>query len=134
MEGKNETEKIRKRPPSSITVHVQPRREFEGYEPRGQREIPKGLLAVLITVGLLLVAGVVFIGVLLLTQPNRVQTVDKQPAATQPTAAAETAMPTASPVPSQSPVATTTPETSEDDLSSLFETPTNPILDGSQDQ
>lgn len=112
---------------SSITVNVPSRREFEEVYER--RVIPKGLLAVMIAMGLVLIAGVVTVAVLLLTQPNATVSVGPAPTVSQTAEPSETPVPT----PSPTPVATTAPEES-DDFSSIFDAPDNEILQKSQNQ
>lgn len=112
---------------SSITVNVPSRREFEEVYER--RVIPKGLLAVMIAMGLVLIAGVVTVAVLLLTQPNATVSVGPAPTVSQTAEPSETPVPT----PSPTPVATTAPEES-DDFSSIFDAPENEILQKSQNQ
>lgn len=114
---------------SSITVNVPSRREFEEVYER--RVIPKGLLAVMIAMGLVLIAGVITVAVLLLTQPNATVSVGPAPTVSQTAEPSETPVPTPSPTPS--PVATTAPEES-DDFSSIFDAPDNEILQKSQNQ
>ena len=112
---------------SSITVNVPSRREFEEVYER--RVIPKGLLAVMVAMGLVLIAGVVTVAVLLLTQPNATVSVGPAPTVSQTAEPSETPVPT----PSPTPVATTAPEES-DDFSSIFDAPDNEILQKSQNQ
>ncbi len=123
-----------KRPaPSSIKVNVRPRIAFDEVDIKRNREIPKGLLAGLIAVGSLLVVGVIVVGVLLVTQPKAAAAVDTVPAASQMAEPDATPSATPEPTPSPTPVPTTPPEES-DDLSSIFEAPSNPILEESQNQ
>lgn len=112
---------------SSITVNVPSRREFEEVYER--RVIPKGLLAVMIAMGLVLIAGVITVAVLLFTQPNATVSVGPAPTVSQTVEPSETPAPT----PSPTPVATTAPEES-DDFSSIFDAPENEILKESQNQ
>ncbi len=116
---------------SSITVNVPSHREFEEVYER--RVIPKGLLAVMVAMGLVLIAGVVTVAVLLLTQPNATVSVGPAPTVSQTAEPSETPVPTLSPTPSPTPVATTAPEES-DDFSSIFDAPDNEILQKSQNQ
>jgi hypothetical protein len=115
--------------PSSIKVNVPSRKEFE--EVCERRVIPKGLLAVLIAMGLVLIAGVVTVAVLLFTQPNATAAVGPAPTVSQTTQPSATPAATPEPTPSPTPVSTTAPEES-DDFSSILEVPENEIL--SQDQ
>jgi amino acid transporter len=110
---------------------VRPRRDFDDIKNRQSREIPKGLLTALISVGALLIVGIVVVGVLLLTQPTNPVSAELSPSASQ-TAEPEA---TATPEPTQAatPVPTTEPEES-DDISAIFEAPDNPILEESQNQ
>lgn len=117
--------------PSSITVNVPLRKEFdEVYE---RRVIPKGLLALLISMGLVLIAGIVTVAVLLITQPNATASVGPASTASQTAAPSATSSPTPEPTPIATPAATTAPEES-DDFSSIFESPENEILQESQNQ
>ncbi len=115
--------------PSSITVSVPQRREFEEVIER--RVIPKGLLAVLISMGVVLIAGVVVLAVLLITQPNASVAAGPAPAVSQTAEPLATPSPTMSPTPT--PVPTTAPEES-DDFSSILDAPQNEILQQSQSQ
>lgn len=117
--------------PSSMTVNVPARREFEEVYER--RVIPKGLLALLISMGLVLIAGVVTVAVLLITQPNATASVGPASTASQTAAPSATSSPTPEPTPIATPAATTAPEES-DDFSSIFESPENEILQESQNQ
>lgn len=140
--GNTESSNQKRTAPSSITVNVRPRVTFDEIDVKKNREIPKGLLVSLLAVGSLLLVGVIVVGVLLLTQPKAAAAVDTEPVATQsvtpeatPTARPE-ATPSGTPVPTPTatPVPTTSPEES-DDLSAIFEAPSNPILeDESQNQ
>ncbi len=122
-----------KKAPSSITVNVRPRVAFDDVQYKKNRGIPKGLLAALVTVGALLVIGVIVVGVLLITQPKTTAAIDTVPAASDAAEPEATPSATPEPTPSATPVPTTPPEES-DDLSSIFEVPTNPILEESQGQ
>ncbi len=123
----------KKRVPSSITVNVRPRVMYDDVQYKKNRGIPKGLLAALVTVGALLVIGVIVVGVLLITQPKTTAAIDTVPAASDAAEPEATPSATPEPTPSATPVPTTPPEES-DDLSSIFEVPTNPILEESQGQ
>ena len=122
-----------KKAPSSITVNVRPRVTFDDVQYKKNRGIPKGLLAALVTVGSLLVIGVIVVGVLLITQPKAAAAIDTVPAVSDAAEPEATPSATPEPTPSATPVPTTPPEES-DDLSSIFEAPTNPILEESQGQ
>lgn|GEM_PF-3319176 len=117
--------------PSSITVTVPSEWEFE--EAAERRVIPKGLLAVLISMGVVLIAGIITLAVLLITQPNASIAVGAAPAVTQTTEPLATPSPTPKPTPTPTPVPTTAPEAS-DDFSSIFEAPDNEILQEAQNQ
>lgn len=117
-----------KKAPSSITVSVRPRMELSDKQKYGRREIPKGLLAGLVAVGSLLVVGIIVVGVLLITQPQSAAAVDSVPSASETVEPQATPSATAEPTPSATPVPTTAPEES-DDISSIFEAPSNPILE-----
>lgn len=125
-EKKTEVSNSSKTAPASITVNVRPRVAFDEIKVKKSNEVPKGLFIGLVAVGALLVVGVIVVGVLLLTQPNTAAAVDTAPAATQTAEPQATA--TAAPTTAATPVPTTPPEESED-ISSIFEAPTNPILD-----
>ncbi len=116
---------------SSITVNVPSRREFEEVYER--RVIPKGLLALLITMSLVLMAGVITMVVLFITQPNATVSVGPAPTASQTVTPSATPSPTPGPTPTPTPVATTAPE-ENDDFSSIFESTENEILQESQNQ
>ncbi len=118
-----------KKAPSSITVNVRQRMELDGKQAQKRREIPKGLLAGLIALGSLLVVGIIVVGVLLITQPKSTAAVDFVPAAAQTEEPQATPSATPKPTPSATPVPTTAPEESDDDISVIFEAPSNPILD-----
>lgn len=122
--------KFDKTVPSSITVNLPSRKDFDDEDVE-QKVIPKGLLAALITMGVLLVAGVIAVAVLLVTQPNARAAVGSAPTASQTVMPSATPSPTPVPTPAATPVPTTAPENS-DDFSSIFETPTNEIIEGSQ--
>jgi len=117
--------------PSSITVSVPLQKEFDGVIER--RVIPKGLLAVLITMGVVLLAGMITLAVLLITQPNASIAVGPAPTVSQTAEPLETPSPTPKPSPSPTPVPTTEPEESND-FSSIFEAPENKILQNAQSQ
>ena len=123
-----------KKAPSTITVNVRQRMELDEKQVQRRRDMPKGLLAALIALGSLLVVGVVVVGVLLITQPQTSAAVDYVPTASQTAEPAATPSPTPEPTEAPTPVPTTEPEES-DDISSIFEAPSNPILESqSQNQ
>ncbi len=109
--------------PSSMTIEHPSRKMIEVDDTDVRRQIPKGLLAVMVGMGALLVAGVIFVGVLLLTQPSARATVGPPPSAAQ--TATATPEPTEVPSPTPAPSPTVSPD---EDVSSLFETPSTGIL------
>lgn len=115
--------------PSSMTVNVPSRKEFDDSERVKTRKMPKALLAVLISMGALLAVGIVVVGVLLITQPGARETVGPAPSASQTAAPTPTMTAEPTPSPAKTPMPTTEPEASDDDLSAIFETPTNPLLE-----
>lgn len=127
-EKKTEFSRPKRNAPSSITVNVRPRIAFEEKKVKKNQQIPKGLFIGLMAVGALLVVGIIVVGVLLLTQPKAAAVEVTTPAATQTAEPQATPSATPEPTPTATPMPTTPPEVS-DDLSSIFEAPTNPILD-----
>lgn len=129
-ERKKEFSRPKRTAPSSITVNVRPRTAFEENKVKKNQEFPKGLFLGLMAVGALLVVGIIVVGVLLLTQPKAAAVEATTPAATQTAEPQVTpsATPKPTPTPTATPMPTTPPEVS-DDLKSIFEAPTNPILD-----
>jgi hypothetical protein len=81
--------------------------------------------------GVVLLAGVITLAVLLITQPNASIAVGPATTMSQTTAPTKTPSPTPKPTSSPTPVPTTAPEES-DDFSSIFEAPE--ILQNAQDQ
>lgn len=129
MEEKNsELSRPKRKAPSSITVSVRPRVTYDEIKTKKNQEVPRGLLIGLMAMGAVLVLGVIVVGVLLLTQPKAAAVEVTTPAATQTAEPQATPSATPEPTPTATPMPTTPPEVS-DDLSSIFEAPTNPILD-----
>lgn len=128
IDGNKEEKKV----PSSMTVNVPSRMVFQEQDTHQRRKIPKGLFAVLVSMGVLLIAGVITVAVMLITQPDATAAVGSA-RAIQTAEPTKTVSPTPTPTPVPTPVPTTAPEES-DDFSAIFDTPENEILQKSQNQ